>query len=188
MFVGDGALDRIKTFGISTHGRGTRAGAYVQMSEPTRITNRSRSSSDVTSSNINNLVHLHSDIVCRKPTIVSTHDVTPSITQTGSNAEYLCRIAFSNQPLIRFAKLNACSVCTKGAALCEYIKNNNLDVFDVTETWLNVGSEIVIAEITPPELSMQHEPRPSGHGGGVAMVYKDLKTACMRILLNIKVS
>jgi hypothetical protein len=60
--------------------------------------------------------------------------------------------------------LNSSSVCNKASSLCEYIKDNSLDIFGITETWLKQRDQTVIAELTPPGYTMQHIPRSSGRG------------------------
>ena len=92
--------------------------------------------------------------------------------QHGCNIANLTAVPTSNQPMLRVGHLNVRSVCNKALTLCEYIKDNDLDVFGLTETWLKPKDQGIIAELVPPGYSMQHITRPT-RGGGVAMIHRD---------------
>uniref|UniRef100_A0A9J7YXX5 Reverse transcriptase domain-containing protein n=1 Tax=Cyprinus carpio carpio TaxID=630221 RepID=A0A9J7YXX5_CYPCA len=78
------------------------------------------------------------------------------------------------------------------------ITDNSFDVLCLTETWLKLNDYIGLNESTPPNYCYKHEPRQTGHGGGVATIYSDIlnvtqKTGYMFksfeiLLLNVTLS
>jgi hypothetical protein len=138
------AWGRIKSLGLCQSIRGVRAGVKKQRDITCWITSRIDVPKQYSSSiNVNNIIAIQpcaptqSD---RIPTIVTSQQAPPPSQETGCNVDNLCRIVFSNNPLLRFALLNARSVCNKSNILCEYIKDKNLDVFGVMKTWLKCYS------------------------------------------------
>ena len=94
--------------------------------------------------------------------------------QNGCNLDNLTVVPTSNHPKLNVGLLNARSVCNKATTLNEYITDNNLDVFALTETWLKSADQTVIAELVPSGYSIQQSPRPSSsRGGGVAVIHRD---------------
>ena len=57
-----------------------------------------------------------------------------------------------------------------------FIKDHNLDVLTITETWLptNEKNQVILNELTPEGYKIAHISRESRKGGGVAVVYKSL--------------
>lgn len=56
----------------------------------------------------------------------------------------------------------------KTSKILELIKRNNLDVFLITETWLQLSSAVkVLREASPPNFKWYHQSR-DGRGGGVS--------------------
>ena len=82
------------------------------------------------------------------------------------------QIPLANKSLLKVALLNAHSVCNKPITLCEYIKDRNLDIFAITETWLTNDNDPAISNLLPHGFSMQHVHRTT-RAGGVAIVHKD---------------
>ncbi len=65
---------------------------------------------------------------------------------------------------------------TNKSFICQgIISSNKLDLFFVTETWLNTDI-IPLIEATPPDYAYLHQPRLFGHGGGVAVIYRNILT------------
>ena len=64
----------------------------------------------------------------------------------------------------------ACKRCEISA----FIKDNDVDLFFVTETWLSAqGDEAKTVELAPSEFDVKSFPRQSrSRGGGIATVYK----------------
>ena len=64
----------------------------------------------------------------------------------------------------------ACKRCE----ISTFIKDNGVDLFFVTETWLSAqGDEAKTAELAPSGFDVKSFPRQSrSHGGGIATVYK----------------
>ena len=54
----------------------------------------------------------------------------------------------------------------------EYVKDKDLDMLFITETWLRPGDDKVIADLCPEGYHYSGKPRLSGKGGGVGVVYK----------------
>ncbi|XP_056144146.1 protein starmaker-like [Lampris incognitus] len=72
---------------------------------------------------------------------------------------------------IRMALLNIRSLTKKWAKVLELIRNNNIDVFLSTETWLQDGSgDDILIKASPPDFTFHHEAR-EGRGGGVAIQF-----------------
>ena len=92
----------------------------------------------------------------------------------GVNASNLTSIKPSNtRPKLQCAVLNARSVNNKTTLLNEYVKDNDLDIFGITETWLKAKNQHSIAQLTPPGYTLHHVDQPRGNGGGVAIMHKD---------------
>ena len=50
-----------------------------------------------------------------------------------------------------------------------------IDILAITATWLHCrGDDVVIGELCPSGSSFLHNPRSSGHGGGVGLLYKNV--------------
>lgn len=48
-----------------------------------------------------------------------------------------------------------------------------LDILFITETWLNLGDQMSLGDLTPPSCDILNSPRTSGHGRGVATLFLD---------------
>ena len=73
---------------------------------------------------------------------------------------------------IKFALWNAQSLQKKSGLVCDIISSNRLDIFAITETWLNgEGNNISLAEIlnTLKDFKVIQVPRENAKGGGVAL-------------------
>ncbi|XP_022778991.1 uncharacterized protein LOC111320602 [Stylophora pistillata] len=73
---------------------------------------------------------------------------------------------------IKFALWNAQSLQKKSGSVCDIISSNRLDIFAITETWLNCkGNNISLAEIlnTVKDFKVIQIPRENAKGGGVAL-------------------
>lgn len=75
---------------------------------------------------------------------------------------------------INFACLNCRSVCNKTAYLQMLIKEDNLDIFCLTETWLTHASDPSATLLTPSQYNFNHVPRTTSRGGGVGILYKNV--------------
>uniref|UniRef100_A0AAY4DRN7 Reverse transcriptase domain-containing protein n=1 Tax=Denticeps clupeoides TaxID=299321 RepID=A0AAY4DRN7_9TELE len=53
------------------------------------------------------------------------------------------------------------------------ITDQGFDVLCLTETWLKQNEFVALNESSPPGYSYVHQPRLTGRGGGVAVIYKD---------------
>ncbi len=61
------------------------------------------------------------------------------------------------------------------SSYCKWmITDNSFDVLCLTETWLKTNDYFGLNESTPPSYCYKHEPRQTGRGGGVAIIYSDI--------------
>ena len=75
---------------------------------------------------------------------------------------------------MRFATTNLRSLRQKSAALADLISSKQIDILAMTETWLSsCDTAACLAEISPPGFSLFHCSRPSGRGGGVALLVRE---------------
>ena len=65
--------------------------------------------------------------------------------------------------------MNVHSVRNKTNILRDYITDNLIDIFCLTETWLNEKETAIISEFVPETHVFHHFPR-EGRGGGVGVV------------------
>ncbi len=79
---------------------------------------------------------------------------------------------------VKFCHLNVHSASSssptldKPTAIQEFITDHNLDLFDIIETWLQPDSlSSTLNSLTPTRYSIIHQPRASGIGGGIALIY-----------------
>ena len=72
--------------------------------------------------------------------------------------------------LVHSCLLNARSVRNKCCELRDFIIENAVDLFFITETWLNEHDTSVIASFVPDTHVFHHFPRLSSQGGGVGVV------------------
>ena len=113
------------------------------------------------------------------PVAISTHRLSPNQRQTssshqnGSNSDNLMSVTRSNRSSLKAAVLNVHSACNKATSLCEYVTENNLDIFAMTETWLKPIDQSVIAELIPPGYILHNVDRINGRGGGVAILHRE---------------
>ncbi len=80
--------------------------------------------------------------------------------------------------------INARSVQNKTLVLNDFIQTNNLDIFAISETWLNPGAPTAtyINALLPPGYSIYHVDRDTdSRGGGVAVIYR----TCMRMKQSV---
>ena len=80
---------------------------------------------------------------------------------------------------IQFAHLNSRSISSvtpdldKPTLLQEFIADENIEIFALSETWLPTSPlPSTLTSITPPNFTLIHCPRPVGKGGGVAFIYR----------------
>ena len=93
----------------------------------------------------------------------------------GVNMNNLAKIISAKKYFANVAILNARSVCNKALDLNEYVMENDIDFFCITETWLSSSNRHAptIASLTPAGYKFHHVPRPSSTGGGVGCLYKE---------------
>ena len=72
----------------------------------------------------------------------------------------------------KFGLMNFRSVRNKTNAVFDFVSEYNVDLFGITETWLNSeGDDALICDLTPAGYSFIHAPR-KGKGGGIGLIYK----------------
>ena len=79
---------------------------------------------------------------------------------------------------IQFASLNVCSISSvtdsldKPTLLTEFIADENIEIFALSETWLSPDSlQSTLNSLTPPGYTIISSPRTTGRGGGVAFIF-----------------
>ena len=69
--------------------------------------------------------------------------------------------------------INTQSSRNKTLAIADHIIEHNIDVMAICETWLkSKGDTNVIKDMLPNGYSIEHTRRPTGKGGGVAIIYR----------------
>jgi len=69
----------------------------------------------------------------------------------------------------------------KRTAIQQYLLDNDIDIFVVTETWLRPqGDEAKVKDLTPPNYTTISFPRGS-LGGGIAVIIKDTLSSCVSV-------
>ncbi len=76
------------------------------------------------------------------------------------------------QPPVKMALVNARSLSNKTFILNDFFTSHAMDFLFVTETWLKNG-DISSRELSPLDCSLYSTPKPSGHGGGLATVFRN---------------
>ena len=172
---------RLKTLGVRKPCRGTKAGKSQSRSiSPvikTRVRNLHQFSRGI---NIKNLVPV--EMISKLPTIITTQRDQIKHGQHGINVTNLTIVKqlSSNSTQQHVSPLDLCflnvrSMRNKTEKIKDFIVENNYDVSALAETWLSPGDKdlSVIAEVVPTGFKILHQPRESGRGGGLAVIYKD---------------
>ena len=74
---------------------------------------------------------------------------------------------------LRVCCINAQSCRNKTLAIADHIIEHNIDVMAICETLLKSKHDTnVIKDMLPNGYSIEHTPRPTGKGGGVAIIYR----------------
>ena len=66
--------------------------------------------------------------------------------------------------------LNAQSIRNKACHIRDFVIDNDIDMFCITETWLSDNDSAIIAALTPESHILQHLPRSDKKGGGVGCI------------------
>jgi hypothetical protein len=146
---------------------------------------RNEFSKPINKINWNNLVRVNID-KWNLPCILlsNTRGVIHAQSRSGANANNLKPIKAGNNHLsshfshsvshpLKMALLNARSVCNKTITIRDLITDHNLDMLALTETWINsITEKQISADLTPEGYSIVTKIRPSGRGGGVALIYR----------------
>ena len=107
-------------------------------------------------------------ITANQPPTINTRSVNAANSIYPSTVES----AKTNVPRLSLAVWNARSINRKAAMICDIITSNRLDIFAITETWLNSETNnVAIVEILNilPDFTVLHIPRPNKKGGGIAL-------------------
>lgn len=75
---------------------------------------------------------------------------------------------------MRYGCANMRSVCNKASVVNDHITQHDLDLFLITETWMNgTNMNRVEAEMLPEGYSLVHRMRSEKKGGGIALIHSD---------------
>jgi exonuclease III len=127
---------------------------------------------------------------CRRRAVLNRVTTSPSPAGSGLPAPASCSGRKQQQqrqqprqsadPVMRFGWLNAQSLRTKPDAIRLSITEKSLDVLALTETWHVSSDDVCLRTATPDDYAREEVARPSGRGGGVAIIFrKHLK--CERV-------
>ena len=72
-----------------------------------------------------------------------------------------------------FGLLNARSVVNKTETIVDFIKEHDLDILSITETWLQSNDSFSACNITPDGFNLISSPRLNKRGGGIAVILKN---------------
>ena len=129
----------------------------------------------------------HNVLPCQIPVVVSERKTKhhPSLAHTGHNN--LTEIPRSGQ-FLNIWSWNARSVRNKTGYVTEFIRESNIDIFFLQETWLWNEEEAVIAELTPIGYSYLNFPRDSvNRGGGIGILFHSaIKLTIVPLNCNVK--
>ena len=84
----------------------------------------------------------------------------------------------SNFNSLKCGLINIQSIRNKSLEICEFIKDNHIDILLITESWLKgtVADKAIIGESTPESHRFHHVPRQDKRGGGVAVIMNKMCT------------
>jgi len=68
---------------------------------------------------------------------------------------------------------NVRSLRNKTSDFVDYVCSTNVDIFAITETWLNVNDDTTRCAACPEGYYLADHPRSTGRGGGTALLYRD---------------
>ena len=80
----------------------------------------------------------------------------------------------SKNSLLSLAHVNAQSIRNKALRLVDYVKDNQIDICAITETWLTDIDNAARSELNQQGFILRDKPRPSGRkGGGTGLLCRD---------------
>ena len=122
-------------------------------------------------------------VTANRPRIINSRSVDVSNVIYPSKVES----AQSFLPRLSFAVWNALSIHRKAVVICDIITSNRLDIFAITESWLNSENNVAIAEIlnTLSDFTFFQIPRPGNKGGGVAIFVLKVFNIKENLTLNL---
>ena len=116
-------------------------------------------------------------LVCN-PSAVSSQASTDMQSRTLPTRSDTLNIALFNARSLRGAKCD-----NKRDEICEFIRDNDLHLMFITETWFREsGCDKQLNQLAPTGYDARSFPRTSGEGGGIAVVYK--KSLASRLSFN----
>ena len=104
--------------------------------------------------------------------------------QTPINESCKTPYNINNRLRLNVSLLNARSVRNQTNDLRDYVTENNIDIFCLTETWLKTNETAIISELVPETHTFHHFPREARNGGGVGIVlsksFRSIKSNCRK--------
>lgn len=76
--------------------------------------------------------------------------------------------------LLKVALVNDRSLWNKTYILNDFFTFHALDILCVTETWVRPGELSTFSKLVPQDCNFLNSPRLSGHGGGLASVFRNI--------------
>ena len=85
----------------------------------------------------------------------------------------------SEHAMFKLGLINCQSACNKSDLIKDHIKDHDIDVLALTETWFKHDEPASASRITPSGYRLLHVPRKHCRGGGVGILYKSC--LCLKI-------
>ena len=116
----------------------------------------------------------------RRIAVVLTHgrSAEPRSTHSTVNTNNLTRVHMKdkgNKLCLNVSLMNCQSMCNKTMEIADYVKDHNVDIVALTETWLKDTEQDntqAIGDITPDGYCFKHVTRSRKKGGGVGLPFK----------------
>ena len=127
--------------------------------------------------------HYHCHCYCSIPSTITFNRNFPKAALSGTNCVNYSNITrvplvsslsfYQREPGVEVCYINAQSCRNKTLAISDQVTENDLDIMALCETWLKPSTDACVGnDLTPTGYAIKRTPRPTGKGGGVAIIHK----------------